>query len=100
RRRALADDADYFSLERQGLAGGDGAADARTHADRHVDGIEIGYRPAQLQGIGGDSPDQWRIEARYEMQLLPLRELTRVFECRREVIAELDEFRSERAHRC
>ena len=62
-------DANHLGLEAQHVSRGDDAADARAHADGHVDGIERAGRTEQFVRVGGDPDHEVRPEGGDEIEI-------------------------------
>ena len=66
-RRTVGDNADDVRLQPQQISYRDEAADARSHADRHVDRIEVGHGLEQLQRVGRHAFHQIPMKGGHEM---------------------------------
>jgi hypothetical protein len=58
----------YLGLQTQQVAHGNQSANAGSHADTDIDGIESGNRTEQLEGIGCDADDEISMERRRKVQ--------------------------------
>ena len=74
-------------------------ADARAHADRNVDHVEVQRAGQELAGVGGDAEHEVGVIRRHHVQIALVGEPLRVLASRLEVMTLLDQNRAERAHR-
>ena len=89
-------DADDPRRQPERVARGDQSADPRAAADRHVDRVDIGHGPKQLQRVGADTGDEFRLERADEFQPLALGDAGRVPARLVEIAAEFDQLGTER----
>ncbi len=100
RRRGLRDHADDFRPQPEQVARGDQPANARTHADRHIDCIEIGDGAEQLERIGRDTFDEIGMKGRQHMQAALGGNAGGVLPADVEIASGHDQLSAEAAHRC
>ena len=97
--RAVGHYADDLGVEAEQVTASDQAADATTHAHRHVHHVQLGYRGEQLQRVSGHAEDQVRVEWRHHLQVALGRQLLRVLASGLVVVSTLDHSCAEPAHR-
>ena len=90
--------ADNLGLQPQQVAGLDQPADARTHADGHVHGVQVGHGLQQLQRIGGNPANQVRVKGRHQVQMMLGGQGSGMAACFVEVFAVLDHCGAQCAH--
>ena len=92
--RLFGDHADDFSVEAESIAGRGYAADGRTQANRHIDGVDGRHGLEELHCITGGAEDKLRVEGIDELEGALGGEGAGKFKCGLEVVAVLDELDS------